>query len=88
MGLFQMDMLSPIYQIGSPIFPRMKLHLGNGNKFEIIANNVSEENFYIQSAKLNGLDFNKCWLDYETIMKGGTLAFEMGSQPNKEWGID
>ena len=88
MGLFQMDMLSPIYQIGSPIFPEMILHLDNGNDFKIIANNVSEDNFYIQSATFNGTEFNKSWLDYKTIMNGGTLEFEMGSEPNKEWGIN
>jgi putative alpha-1,2-mannosidase len=88
MGLFQMDMLSPIYQIGSPIFPEMILHLDSGNDFKIIAKNVSEDNFYIQSATFNGAEFNKSWLDYKTIMNGGTLEFEMGSEPNKEWGIN
>ena len=33
MGLFQMGMLSTIYQIGSPIFPEMILHLDNGKDF-------------------------------------------------------
>lgn len=88
MGLFQIDMLSTVYQIGSPIFPEMTLHLDSGNDFKIIANNVSENNFYIQAATLNGEEFNRPWIDYKTIMKGGVLEFEMGSEPNTEWGID
>ena len=87
MGLFQMDMLSTVYQIGSPIFPEMILHLDNGKDFKIIANNVSEDNFYIQSATLNGVEYNNSWLDYKTIMNGGTLKFEMGAEPNMEWGV-
>src|SRR5690606_34612864 len=50
--------------------------------------NVSEDNFYIQSAKLNGKAYNKPWIEYQTLMEGGTLEFEMGSEPNKKWGAD
>ncbi|MCY1719653.1 GH92 family glycosyl hydrolase [Prolixibacteraceae bacterium Z1-6] len=88
MGLFQIDMAKSIYQIGSPVFPEMILHLNNGNQFKITANNVSEDNFYIQSAKLNGNELNKSWIDYSTIMAGGSLEFEMGTEPNKEWGTE
>ena len=88
MGLFQLDMGKPVYLIGSPIFPEMTLHLDNGKDFKIIANNVSENHFYIQSAQLNGKEFNQSWIDYKTIMNGGTLEFEMGGEPNKEWGVN
>jgi putative alpha-1,2-mannosidase len=27
-------------------------------------------------------------LDYADIIKGGELEFEMGSEPNKQWGTD
>jgi putative alpha-1,2-mannosidase len=86
MGLFPYDPVEPIYQIGSPIFPELVLHLDNGKDFRIIAKNVSEDNFYIQSAKLNEKEFDQPWIDYKTLMEGGTLEFEMGSQPNKQWG--
>jgi len=87
MGLFLYDPVEPIYQIGSPIFPELILHLDNGKDFRIIAKNVSEDKFYIQSAELNGKEFNQPWIDYKAIMEGGTLKFEMGSQPNKQWGL-
>ncbi|MBN1546230.1 MAG: glycoside hydrolase family 92 protein, partial [Syntrophaceae bacterium] len=86
MGLFPYDPVEPIYQIGSPIFPELILHLDKGKDFRIIAKHVSEDNFYIQSAKLNGKEFDQPWIDYKTVMEGGTLEFEMGSQPNKQWG--
>ena len=86
MGLFPYDPVQPIYLIGSPIFPELTFHFDNGKSFTIVANNVSEDNFYIQSAKLNGESFDEPWINYQTLMAGGTLEFEMGSQPNKEWG--
>ena len=78
----------PVYLIGSPIFPEITLHLDNGKDFKIIANNVSENHFYIQSAQLNGKKFNQPWIDYKTIMNGGTLEFEMSAKPNKKWGVN
>ncbi|MEL7586106.1 MAG: glycoside hydrolase domain-containing protein [Prolixibacteraceae bacterium] len=75
-----------VYLIGSPIFPELTLHLDNGNVFKIVANNVSEENFYIRSAKLNGQEFSQSWIAYTTLMEGGILEFEMAAQPNPKWG--
>jgi putative alpha-1,2-mannosidase len=86
MGLFPLDPALPYYLIGSPIFPEYRIHLDNGKHFTVKANNVSEDNFYIQSATLNGEEFDQCWIAYDTIMAGGVLEFEMGNRPNKEWG--
>ncbi|MDD4227750.1 MAG: GH92 family glycosyl hydrolase, partial [Mariniphaga sp.] len=88
MGLFPFDPVEPYYLIGSPIFPELTLHLDSGHDFKIIARNVSEENFYIQSAKLNGEEYNKPWIEYQMLMEGGTLEFEMGPEPNINWGSD
>lgn len=88
MGLFPSDPVEPYYLIGSPIFPELILHLDCGKDFRILAKNVSEENFYIQSAKLNRREFNQPWIAYKTLQEGGTLEFEMGNQPNKQWGAE
>ena len=55
--------------------------------FRIQAHHNNPENRYIQSAKLNGKEYTKCYLDYQDIMKGGVLELEMGPNPNKDWGI-
>jgi putative alpha-1,2-mannosidase len=86
MGLFPSDPAMPYYLIGSPIFPEYRIQLEKGNVFTVKANNVSEDNFYIQSATLNGVEFDQCWISYDTIMSGGVLEFEMGNVPNKKWG--
>ena len=75
----------PEYAISSPLFPEMKMHLSNGKTFKVIANNVSEKNFYIQSATLNGQPYDKSYITHNDILSGATFVFEMGATPNKEW---
>ncbi|MFC0335659.1 GH92 family glycosyl hydrolase, partial [Paenibacillus sepulcri] len=86
MGLYPGNPGDPYYLIGSPIFSEMTLHLDNGKSFTIKANNVSSDNRFIQSAALGGKNFNQAWINYDDIMAGGTLEFQMGSQPNMSWG--
>ena len=53
----------------------------------IKANNTSAENKYIQSATLNGENFERTWLTYEEISRGGEICYEMGSEPS-DWAAD
>ena len=75
-----------IYAIGSPLFDRATIHLENGNKFIVQANNNSPQNVYIQSATLNGVPYFKSYISHEEIMNSGEMIFEMGPEPNKTWG--
>ena len=77
---------SPVYEIGSPIFERSEIRLGNGKKFIIQANHVSSRNKYIQSAQLNGKPLNTAWFRHSDIVNGATLVLEMGDKPNPDWG--
>ncbi len=86
MGFYPVAPGDPHYAIGTPYFPEMEIHLENGEVFRITANNVSERNFYIQSASLNGEEYNKSYIMHDDIMRGGHLHFEMGRRPNKAWG--
>lgn len=75
----------PIYAIGSPHFETVIIDNGNGKKIEIIAHNYAPENKYIQSAKLNGKEWNQSWFAHKDLMNGGKLEFTMGDKPNKKW---
>jgi len=90
MGLYQVCPGNPVYQLSSPIFDKVTISLDNsvykGKKFVIVANNLDKENIYIQSAKLNGADFNRSWISHDEIIKGGTLVLEMGEEPATDWG--
>ena len=87
MGLYSYNPASATYQIGSPIFEKSVLKLPEHKTFTILADNASEENIYIQSATLNGINFNRTTLSHQEILKGGVLHFVMGNTPNKNWGI-
>jgi len=86
MGFYPVCPGRPSYEIGSPIFRKVTIHLSNGKDFVIEAHNVSGENKYIQSATLNSKSLNRPWIAHSEIVNGGTLTFQMGPQPNKEWG--
>ncbi|KKB48302.1 GH92 family glycosyl hydrolase [Parabacteroides gordonii] len=87
MGFYPVTPGSPTYNIGSPVFTDVKIDLGNGNAFEVKANNASEENKYVQSARLNGEVLNQPWFQHSDIAQGGLLELEMGPRANKAWGV-
>lgn len=70
--------------IGSPIFPKLELTLPSG-VFTITAKDVSPENIYVQSAKLNGKPITTAVFAHSELIAGGTLELVMGSQPSN-WG--
>ncbi len=74
------------YIIGTPLFPSATINLENGKQFVVNANNVSDQNIYIQSATLNSQPLNRSFIQHDEIMAGGILEFEMGTEPNKSWG--
>ena len=86
MGFYPVTPGLPVYNIGSPIFTNVKIHLANGKIFEIEANNASDENKYIQSATLNGVTWDKPWFSHKDLANGGKLVIEMGPKANRSWG--
>ncbi|WP_282161888.1 GH92 family glycosyl hydrolase [Ulvibacterium marinum] len=94
LGLFQMDGgtgTAPIYEIGSPLYPKVEIDLGQrynrGETFTILAKNTSFNNKYVQKAVLNGKELKSFWFPSDELLKGGTLEFIMGPEPNMDWGI-
>lgn len=77
-------------EITSPVFDRVEFTLDHnyykGKSFAIVAHDNSPENIYIQRAVLNGKDYDKCYLDFGDISRGGTLELFMGPTPNTAWG--
>ncbi len=86
MGFYPVTPGTDYYVTGSPIFDKVTIHLENGKKCVIEALKNSEENVYIQSATLNGEPLTKSYILHDDMMKGGHFIFEMGPEPNKDWG--
>lgn len=85
MGFYSVTPGLDYYAIGKPHFDKATINLENGKQFIIKAKNLDKKNIYIQSATLNGKDFNQSYLFHKDVIQGGELVFEMGSMPNKEW---
>ena len=87
LGFYPVTPGIPQYVFGSPLFEKVTMNLQNGNRFTIIADDNKYNNHYIKSVKLNGIEYNKTWIDYNDIQKGGSLNFKMSNKPNKEFAI-
>jgi len=86
MGFYPVCPGRPYYVLGSPLFEECEIDVESGKTFRIVAHDVSLMNKYIQSATLNGEPLNKPWFDHATLVRGGKLILQMGSEPNKAWG--
>lgn len=87
LGFYPVCPASDYYVIGSPALPKAVVHLSNGKKFTMTAENLSDQNIYVQSVRLNGKNWTTPFLPYRELKKGGTLEFTMGPQPS-QWGVD
>jgi hypothetical protein len=85
MGFYPVTPGSGYYAIGSPLFEEIRIHPEKGRDFVVTAGNNSASNIYIQSAQLNGKQYDKSYLDHDVLMKGGTLSFKMGPNPAENW---
>lgn len=86
MGIYPVNPVSGEYQIGTPMFPEMKIKFADNKIFKILAKNVSRENCYVKSVKLNGVALEKPFISHKDIMKGGVIEFTMTDKPTK-WGV-
>ena len=88
LGFYPVNPASGIFIIGSPVFDQADIMVKKDRVFSIVTKNNKPKNKYIQSAKLNGKDYNKTWISYGDIMEGGVLELTMGENPNVNWGLE
>nr|WP_321356336.1 GH92 family glycosyl hydrolase [uncultured Draconibacterium sp.] len=74
-----------IYLLSSPVFEETTIKVGNKNTLVIKAQNLSDQNKYIQSVTFRGKKLEQSWLRHSELMQGGELILEMGSKPSN-WG--
>ena len=80
---------SPFFVVGSPVFDRAELRLGEGRgvpRFVVRAPGTSPVAMYVQSASLNGKPLSASWLPAASVRPGGSLELRMGVLPNKAYG--
>ncbi|UOY08218.1 GH92 family glycosyl hydrolase [Muricauda sp. SCSIO 64092] len=86
LGFYPVAPSVPEYVISGPHFDKITIALENGKELIINAPGASKGKKYIQSLKVNGVPITKNYLNHFDMMDGGVLHFEMGEQPNKNWG--
>ncbi len=85
-GMYPEDPVSGQYVFGSPMLDKAEIKMPNGKLFTVIANNVSDQNIYIQSVTLDGKPYDKVYINHAEMLNGGTLTFNMGAEPNYNFG--
>ena len=74
------------YLINSPILKQSVIHQENGKDFTITTRNLTDKNIHIKSVSLNGIPYEKSWIEHADIVKGGELVIEMDAKPSSTWG--
>jgi predicted alpha-1,2-mannosidase len=71
------------FVVGSPLFSEATVHLGNGSTLRILGNQACAANAYVKSMKLDGRDYDRCWIPWPALAKGAVLSFELGDKPTQ-----
>jgi hypothetical protein len=85
LGFYPLQMGSPYYAIGSPLFKKATVNLENGKKIVVNAPSNSSANVYVQGLKVNGKAYNQTYLPHDLLARGAVLDFTMGPAPSR-WG--
>ncbi|NED87963.1 hypothetical protein G3I76_48765, partial [Streptomyces sp. SID11233] len=71
--------------LGSPLFTHVDVTLGNGRHMVVDAPQAAGNAPYVQSATLNGADWNNAYLPADFATGGGTLELDLGTSANTDW---
>ena len=85
MGFYPLNPVGGRYEIGSPLFPEVRMRLENGKVFMVKAPGLDDKNIYVRSVKIDGRPYHKSYITHEQIMAGAVVEFEMGDEPGECW---
>lgn len=77
LGFYPMNPASGQYELGAPLFRKAVIRLASGKKLVIRADNLSDENIYVDKVYLNGQLLDRTYITFEEVQQGGELRFEM-----------
>ena len=70
MGFYPIDPCGGEYELGTPLFPQVKLHLENGKVFTI-TDSGNHKRVYLNGKRVKGTT-----ITHKDIIEGGVLDFE------------
>jgi hypothetical protein len=83
MGLYPVCPGRPEYDVGSPLFREISIHLGDGRTFALRSDGIGP---YVRGASLGGAPLETTVLAHEAILRGGSLDLTTSAVPT-EWGV-
>lgn len=75
----------PLYVLGSPSQPSLKILREGGSSLTIIANNWSVDNVYVTSVTLNGKAMQGAFVSHAELDGDAVLVFDM-CREESDWG--
>ena len=85
LGFYPVTPGSGYYELGTPLFDEVILHLEDGNRFTTRSNRSTPGSFYVKGVSINGQHYPKNYLDHAVLAAGGVLEFDLHTQPQL-WG--
>lgn len=89
MGIYSVDPTSLAYELVSPTFSKVAIHLQSpykGKMFTITTSPNPNKNPYIETVEVNGQNYDRDWIPFQAISGGGSLHISLGASPNISWG--
>ena len=84
LGLYPLQVGSPRYAVGSPLFDEVTVHRPDGDLVVRTVGN-SLENVYVQSLSVDGEPRTAAWLAHDDLVGGAVVELVMGPEPSA-WG--
>lgn len=76
MGFYPLLVGEQYYELTSPLFDKITLHLQNGNILHILSQKRKKKNVPIKNIRLNGKAITDYRISHEDLLKGGELVFD------------
>lgn len=79
----------PEYVLGTPMFAKATVKLGNGNELVVKAEGNVKQDCYVQDVELNGDAHSRLYFTHNELMQGGSITFAVGDKPVvRQYGAD
>jgi predicted alpha-1,2-mannosidase len=85
MGIYQVAPGDARFSLGRPLFPEARIPVKNGKVFVVKMKNGGADHPYVQRVTLDGDPVTSPFINYEDIMAGKELIFEMGDKKTVFW---
>jgi len=82
LGFYPVDPVSGNYVLGSPLFEKVTVNLGNGRNLIVDVKRSDPSHQYVQAFTLNGKTQERAWFNHSDIAEGGRLTLTLGAEPN------